>query len=125
MSATRAFTRSTTLGDANSLKYWAGPTRSLPTVAAMNTARRWVRLVPFAGVLTLMRLVLIGLACAGLAIAPASAFQTTPATQPSPAGAITGVVRSATGQPIAGAAVTINPGLARQMTDERGRFAFV
>jgi hypothetical protein len=48
-------------------------------------------------------------------------------TQIAPTGAITGVVRSATGQPIAGAAVLLSPavGQTRQMTDERGRFAFV
>ena len=51
----------------------------------------------------------------------------TPATGNAPTGAITGVVRSATDQPIAGAAVLLSPsaGHSRQMTDERGRFAFV
>jgi hypothetical protein len=85
-----------------------------------------------------MRLVLLALTFAALAAGergpvaaaalPIDRQQAPPVgTQVAPTGAITGVVRSATGQPIVGAAVLVGPaaGHSRQMTDERGRFAFV
>ena len=79
-----------------------------------------------------MRLVLLALTLtAFVAGAPdpgASAWERqapAPGTQAAPSGAITGVVRNEAGQPIAGATVSINPSPARQMTDDRGRFAFV
>jgi len=77
--------------------------------------------------LILLALTLTALVAGGRGSAASAGERQAPATGNAPTGAITGVVRSATGQPIAGAAVLLSPaaGHSRQMTDERGRFAFV